>query len=52
VEPQSVLPGGIYGFSPLNAAELRRRGERDAWRALGRAGWIEGDASRDTGAAP
>ena len=42
VEPEAVLPGGLYGFSPANAAELRRRGERDARRALVRAGWIIG----------
>lgn len=41
VEPETVLPGGLYGFSPANAAELRRRGERDAWNALARAGWLD-----------
>lgn len=40
IEPEGILPGGIYGFSPANTAELRRRGERDAWRALGAAGWL------------
>ena len=39
VEPESVLPGGVYGISPGNAAELQRRGEHDAWQALARAGW-------------
>ena len=41
IEPASVLPGGLYGFSPANAAELRRRGEWDAWEALARAGWLD-----------
>src|SRR5262249_36309916 len=41
VEPEGPLPGGLYGFSAANAAELRRRGERDAWRALGAAGWLK-----------
>jgi hypothetical protein len=40
IEPEGVLPGGLYGFSPANSAELRRRGERDAWRALAAAGWL------------
>jgi hypothetical protein len=40
VEPEGALPGGLYGFSPANSAELRRRGERDAWRALAAAGWL------------
>lgn len=45
VEPETVLPGGIYGFSPANSAELKRRGERDAWRALATAGWLDGGAA-------
>jgi predicted acylesterase/phospholipase RssA len=40
IEPESPLPGGVYGFSPANASELRRRGERDAWRALAEGGWL------------
>ena len=40
VEPESVLPGGLYGFSPSHAAELKRRGEHDAWQALEAAGWV------------
>jgi len=40
VEPDSPLPGGVFGFDPANAAELIRRGEEDAWRALERAGWV------------
>jgi hypothetical protein len=43
VEPDKVLPGGLYGFSPANAAELCRRGRLDAWRALHDAGWLEPD---------
>src|SRR5205085_9431787 len=41
IEPDHMLPGGLYGFSPANAVALRRRGEADAWRALEGAGWIE-----------
>ncbi|MBI1797597.1 MAG: patatin-like phospholipase family protein [Candidatus Eisenbacteria bacterium] len=41
VEPDETLPGGLYGFSPTQSAELRRRGEADAWRALEAAGWLE-----------
>ena len=44
IEPEVVLPGGMYGFSSANAAELQRRGEHDAWLALEAAGWIEGGA--------
>ena len=46
IEPERLLPGGIYGFSPANARELRRRGVRDAWRALEAAGWLVRDAHR------
>jgi predicted acylesterase/phospholipase RssA len=41
VEPMETLPGSLLGFDPENAEELMRRGEADAWRALGRAGWLE-----------
>ena len=44
VEPDRVLPGGLYGFSPANAAELRRRGEADATQALAAAGWLVPEA--------
>jgi hypothetical protein len=44
IEPDGILPGGLYGFSPANTAELRRRGEADAWRALEQAGWLAGPA--------
>jgi hypothetical protein len=40
VEPESALPGGVFGFDPANARELIRRGEADAWRALERARWV------------
>jgi predicted acylesterase/phospholipase RssA len=40
VEPRSPLPGGVMDFSPAHAAELIRRGEEDAWKALERAGWL------------
>ncbi|HYM79894.1 MAG TPA: patatin-like phospholipase family protein [Candidatus Limnocylindria bacterium] len=41
VEPDGILPGGLLRFDPANARELMRRGERDAWTALDRAGWLE-----------
>lgn len=40
VEPDDVLPGGVLGFDPAQAAALIERGERDAWAALERAGWL------------
>lgn len=40
IEPREILPGGLYGFSPVNTAELRRRGEADAWQALEQSGWL------------
>lgn len=40
VEPQGPLPGGLYEFSALHIAELKRRGARDAWNALEAAGWL------------
>src|SRR5262245_27719812 len=40
VEPEAPLPGGPYGYSAANSAELLRRGTRDAWRALAAAGWL------------
>jgi predicted acylesterase/phospholipase RssA len=44
VEPDSRLPGGLYGFSPENTAALIARGEADALAALERAGWLAGHA--------
>jgi predicted acylesterase/phospholipase RssA len=41
VEPDRVLPGGLYGFRRDHAMELIRRGEADAFAALDRAGWLE-----------
>lgn len=41
VEPAETLPGGVLAYSPKNAATLIKRGERDAWSALERAGWLE-----------
>lgn len=41
VEPGTRLAGGVLGFDPVNALELMARGERDAWAALERAGWLE-----------
>ena len=40
VEPAEGLPGGVLAYSPRNADTLIRRGERDAWDALERAGWL------------
>lgn len=42
VEPESLLPGGLLRFDPATARELMRHGERDAWVALERAGWLAG----------
>jgi predicted acylesterase/phospholipase RssA len=52
VEPEVQLPGGMYGFSEANAAELMRRGTRDAWRALAAAGWLAPAAAPEPVAAP
>lgn len=41
VEPAETLPGGVLAYSPQNATALIERGEKDAWRALERAGWLE-----------
>ncbi len=41
VEPQLPLPGGVLSFDPLMAADLIARGERDTWRTLEEAGWLE-----------
>ena len=41
VEPDHSLPGGVLAFDPATVADLIARGERDAWRALERAGWFE-----------
>jgi predicted acylesterase/phospholipase RssA len=43
VEPDGLLPGGVLGFDPAQAASLIERGEQDAWEALDRAGWLEED---------
>jgi len=40
VEPHDPLPGRMLRFDPADAAELMRRGEADAWAALGHAGWV------------
>lgn len=42
VEPQEPLPASLLGFDPAHAAALIELGERDAWAALGRAGWLAG----------
>jgi hypothetical protein len=40
VEPDRALPGTVLGFDPEQAAGLITLGERDAWQALERAGWL------------
>jgi predicted acylesterase/phospholipase RssA len=41
IEPERALPGTVLGFDPAQAAQLIEIGERDTWRALERAGWLE-----------
>jgi predicted acylesterase/phospholipase RssA len=41
VEPPKPLPVAALQFDPERAGELIALGERDAWAALARAGWIE-----------
>ena len=45
VEPDRALPGTVLGFDPEQAAGLIALGERDAWQALERAGWLEHSAA-------
>jgi hypothetical protein len=40
VEPRAPLPATLLSFDPRAAAELIALGERDAWTALSRAGWL------------
>jgi hypothetical protein len=40
VEPREPLPATLFSFEPARAAELIALGERDAWTALARAGWL------------
>jgi hypothetical protein len=40
VEPDHALPGTVLGFDPAQAGALIALGERDAWMALERAGWL------------
>jgi predicted acylesterase/phospholipase RssA len=40
IEPDRALPGTVLGFDPGQAAGLIALGERDAWQALERAGWL------------
>ena len=50
VEPPEVLPVPMFGFDPAATRDLIRQGERDAWKALQRAGWVSeppGDARAD-----
>ncbi|MBI1798092.1 MAG: patatin-like phospholipase family protein [Candidatus Eisenbacteria bacterium] len=43
VEPTGTLPGSLLGIDPATAAVLTECGERDAWDALERAGWLAAD---------
>jgi predicted acylesterase/phospholipase RssA len=52
VEPEETLPGGMYGFSEANSAELMRLGARDAWRALEAGGWLAPTVAPESVAAP
>lgn len=45
IEPERALPGTVLGFDPEQAAQLIEIGERDTWRALERAGWLETPAT-------
>jgi hypothetical protein len=49
VAPASPLPGSLIGFDPSRSGQLIALGERDAWRALRQAGWVEGEAEGDDG---
>jgi predicted acylesterase/phospholipase RssA len=51
VEPEEPLGGNLLHIDPRNSAELMRRGEEDAWRALERAGWLEPRAAGAASAA-
>jgi len=49
VEPRDPLPAAMLSFDPVRAAELIALGERDAWTALARAGWLaDGPATGGT----
>jgi predicted acylesterase/phospholipase RssA len=41
IEPRAPLPASPLTFDPERAAELIALGERDAWAALARAGWLD-----------
>lgn len=41
VEPPAPLPASLLSFDPEGAGTLIELGERDAWRALAEAGWLE-----------
>lgn len=41
VEPAEPLPASLLMFDPAQAGILIEHGERDAWAALDRAGWLE-----------
>lgn len=45
VEPRESLPATLLSFDPARAAELIALGERDAWMALSRAGWLVDEPS-------
>jgi predicted acylesterase/phospholipase RssA len=41
IEPVDPLPASLLSFEPERAAVLIELGERDAWRTLEAAGWLE-----------
>jgi predicted acylesterase/phospholipase RssA len=52
VEPTDVPGSNVLDFSPSHADELIETGERDAWRALQRAGWLESASGPEGAVAP
>jgi len=41
VAPAEPLPGSLIGFDPARSEQLIRSGERDAWKSLREAGWVD-----------
>jgi hypothetical protein len=41
VAPAAPLPGGLLAYDPRIASALIEMGERDGWKALAEAGWVE-----------
>jgi len=51
IEPPSRLPAAPLVFDPEQAGQLIALGERDAWAALERSGWLERAPERERAAA-